>query len=101
MEYSSSMKVCLQLDIVEYELEGQLPMYDFIIGDQSMHNLGVVLVFKEKTIQIDKMLLPMRNIANLQLKPSFTRVFRQCLSCAGATKYLQCYQVHGGNNIGC
>jgi hypothetical protein len=31
------------------------------------------LDFKEKTIQIDKILLPMRNIANLQLKPCITR----------------------------
>jgi hypothetical protein len=52
-------------------------MYDLIIGKQTMHNLGVVLDFKEKTIQIDKLLLPMRNIANLQLKPSITRALRQ------------------------
>ncbi len=44
-------------------------MYDLIIGKQTMHNLGVKLDFQEKTITIDKILLPMRNIANLQLKP--------------------------------
>jgi hypothetical protein len=37
---------------------------------------GVVLDFQEKTMQIDKILLPMRNIANLQLKPSITRELR-------------------------
>ncbi len=37
----------------------------------------VVLDFQEKTIWIDKILLPMRNIANLQLKPSIIRVLRQ------------------------
>ncbi len=42
-----------------------------------MHDLGVVSDFKEKTIQIDNILLPMRNIANLQLKPSITRALRQ------------------------
>jgi hypothetical protein len=52
-------------------------MYGLIIGKQTMHNLGVVLDFKEKTIKIDKILLPMRNIADLQLKPSITRVLRQ------------------------
>jgi hypothetical protein len=31
------------------------------------------LVFKEKTIQIDEILLLVRNMANLQLKPSITR----------------------------
>jgi hypothetical protein len=34
-------------------------MYDLLIGQQMMHNLGVVLDFKKKTIQIDKILLPM------------------------------------------
>ncbi len=42
-----------------------------------MHNLRVVLDFQEKTITIDKILLPMRNIANLQLKPRITRVLRE------------------------
>jgi hypothetical protein len=57
-------------------------MYDLIIGKQTLHDLGVVLDFKEKTIQIDKILLPMRNIANLQLKPSITRALRHntCLA---------------------
>jgi hypothetical protein len=32
-------------------------MYDLIIGKQTLHNLGVILDFKEKTIQIDKILL--------------------------------------------
>ncbi len=32
--------------------------------------------FQEKTITIDKILLPMRNIANLQLKPRITRALR-------------------------
>jgi len=34
------------------------------------------LDFKEKTITIDSILLPMRNIVNLQLKPSVTRALR-------------------------
>ncbi len=72
VEYSASKKVCLQLDIVEYSLGDQAPMYDLIIGKQTMHDLGVKLDFQEKTITIDKILLPMRNIANLQLKPRIT-----------------------------
>jgi hypothetical protein len=48
-------------------------MYDFIISKQTLHKSGVVLDFKEKTIQIDKILLPRRNIANLQIKPSITQ----------------------------
>jgi hypothetical protein len=52
-------------------------MYDLIIGKLTMHNLGVKLDFQEKTITIDEILLPMRNIANLQLKPRITRALRE------------------------
>jgi hypothetical protein len=53
-------------------------MNDLIIGKQTMHDLGVKLDFKEKTIRtIDRILLPMRNIANLQLKPKIIRALRE------------------------
>jgi hypothetical protein len=42
-----------------------------------MHNLGVVLDFQEKTITIEEILLPLRNIANLQLKSRITRALRE------------------------
>jgi hypothetical protein len=76
VEYSASKKVLLQPDIVEYSPGDQAPMYDLIIGKQMMHDLGVKLDFQEKTIPIDKILLPMRNIANLQLKSKITRALR-------------------------
>jgi hypothetical protein len=58
---------------------GAPPLYDLIIG---LHDIGTVLDFKEKTIIIDKILLPMRNINNLQLKPSISRAHKQntCLA---------------------
>ncbi len=82
VEYLASKKVHLQPDIVEYSPGYQAPIYDLIICKQTMHNLGVILDFKEKTIQIDKILLPMINITNLQLKPSITRALRHntCLA---------------------
>ncbi len=73
----ASNKVCFQPDIVEYSLGDQVPMYDLILGKQSMAYLGVKLDFQERTITIDKILLPMRNIANLQLKPRNTRALRE------------------------
>ncbi len=78
VEYSASKKVRLQPDhIVEYSPGEQVPMYDLIIGKQTMHNLGVKMDFHKKTITIDKILLPMRNIVNLQLKPRITRAVRE------------------------
>jgi hypothetical protein len=52
-------------------------MYDLITGKQTMHDLRVKLDFQEKTITIDEILLPMRNIVNLQLKPRITRALRE------------------------
>ncbi len=66
VEYSAK-KVRLQPDIVEYSPGDQAPMYDLIKG----------MDFQEKTITIDAILLPMRNIANLQLKPRITRALRE------------------------
>jgi hypothetical protein len=77
VEYLASKKVRLQPDIVENSQGDQAPMYDLIIGKQTMHDLGVVLDFQEKTIKTDKILLPMRNIANLQLKTRITRALRK------------------------
>ncbi len=51
-------------------------MYDLIIGKHTLHDIGAVLDFKERTITIDDILLPMRNINNLQLKPSISRVLK-------------------------
>jgi hypothetical protein len=75
-EYSTSKSVHLTPDIVEYDTEANAPLYDLIIDKQSLHDIGAVLNFKDKTIIIDSILLPMRNIVNLQLKPSVTRALR-------------------------
>jgi hypothetical protein len=63
-------------DIVEYPKGGLQPLYDLIIGKQTLHDIGAVLDFKETTITIDYILLPMRNINNLQLKSSISRVLK-------------------------
>ena len=53
-EYSNNKKVHLQPDIVEYRPGLNAPMYDLIIGKSTMHELGVILDFKESTIQTDE-----------------------------------------------
>ncbi len=72
----------LQPDIVEYRPGLDAPMYDLIIDKSTMHELGVILDFKESAIQIDKILLPVRDIAGLHHKPSITRAFRANTNCA-------------------
>jgi len=70
VEYSLSKSVHLTPDIVEYKAGTTAPLYDLIIGKQTLHNIRAVLDFKEKAIAIDSILLPMRNIVNLQLNQS-------------------------------
>jgi hypothetical protein len=77
VDYSKSKRVRLRPDIVEYGPDKSVPLYDLIIGKETMHELGVILDFKEKTIQIDKILLPMRNIMNLQLNPALPGPWQQ------------------------
>ena len=76
VEYSLSKSVHLTPDKVEFDAGAMTPLYDLIIGKQTLHDIGAVLDFKEKTITIDSILLPMRNIVNQQLKPSVTRALR-------------------------
>ena len=76
VEYSHSKSVHLTPDIVQYKAGAPTPLYGLIIGKQTLYDIGAVLDFKEKTITIDNILLPMRNIVNLQLKPSVIRAMR-------------------------
>jgi hypothetical protein len=55
-DYSASKSVKLTPDIVEYEVGAQPPLYDLIINKQTLHNIGAVLDFREKTITIDSIL---------------------------------------------
>ena len=48
MDYSDSNKIHLKPDVVEYALNGVPLLYDLILGTQTLHDLGVVMDFKEK-----------------------------------------------------
>jgi hypothetical protein len=87
VKYSASKKVHLHPDIIEYSKGEPPPLYDLIIGKQTLHDIGAVLDFKERTITIDDILLTMRNINNLQLKPSIYRALKLNSSCPGTNKY--------------
>ncbi len=76
VEYSASKKVHLRPDIVEYSKGGPPSLYDLIICKETLHDIGALLDFKERAIIIDDILLPMRNINNLQLKPSISRALK-------------------------
>jgi hypothetical protein len=64
-DYSDSKRYYSEPDVVEYSKESKL-QYDLILGYETMKELGIVLDFKSKTITIDEITLPMRNINLLQ-----------------------------------
>ncbi len=51
----------------EYNQKVGKPVFDLIIGCNSMEKLGIVMDFKAKMITIDEIILPMRNIKNLTI----------------------------------
>ena len=59
-EYSHSKRMHITPDIVEFEDKDEAPMFDLIIGTETIQRLGIVLDFKTKMITIDEIILPMR-----------------------------------------
>ncbi len=64
-EYSDRKRFHVEPDVVEYDKDSK-PHYDLNIGTETMKELGIILNFRDKMITIDKIILPMRNINNLQ-----------------------------------
>jgi hypothetical protein len=64
-EYSDSKRYHVEPDVVGYDKNNR-PQYDLILGTVSMKEFGIILNFKDKMITIDEIILPMRNINNLQ-----------------------------------
>jgi hypothetical protein len=64
-DYSDSKRYNSEPDVVNYENNSK-PQYDLILGPENMKVLGIMLDFKAKTIIIDKIIVPTRNINLLQ-----------------------------------
>jgi hypothetical protein len=64
-EYSDSKRYYSEPDVVKYE-KGSKPHYDLILGTETMKELSIVPNFTAMTINIDEIILPMRNIHHLQ-----------------------------------
>jgi hypothetical protein len=67
-EYSNSKEFLVEPDVFEYDQTMGKPVFDLIIGCNSMEKLGIIMDFKAKTITINEIILPMRNTANLTNK---------------------------------
>ncbi len=64
-KYSDSKRYHVEPDVVEYDKNNR-PQYDLILGTVSMKKFGIILNFRDMMITIDEVILPMRNINNLQ-----------------------------------
>jgi hypothetical protein len=64
-KYSNSKEFLAEPNVFEYNQKMSKPVFDFIIGCNSMEKLGIVMDFKAKSITIDEIILPMRSFANL------------------------------------
>ncbi len=64
-KYSDSKRYYVEPDVVEYDKDSK-SQYDLILGIETMKEFGIILNFRDKMITIEKIILPMRNISNLQ-----------------------------------
>ncbi len=64
-EYSDRKRYHVEPDVVEYDKDNK-PWYDLILGTVTMKEFSIILNFRDKMIIIDEIILPMRNINNLQ-----------------------------------
>jgi hypothetical protein len=65
-EYSDSKRFYTEPGVVEYNKDSK-PQYALILGIKTMKEFGIILNFEDKMITIDEIVLPMRNINNLQI----------------------------------
>jgi hypothetical protein len=65
VQYLDSKRYYSEPDVVEYNKDSK-PQYDLILGTETMKEFGIIPDFKAKMIAIDEIILPMRNINNLQ-----------------------------------
>ncbi len=63
--YSDRKRFHAEPDVVKYDKDRK-PQFDLILGTETMKEFGIILNFRDKMITIDEIMLPMRNINNLQ-----------------------------------
>jgi hypothetical protein len=64
-KYSDIKRYHVEPDVAEYDKDNK-PQYDLILGTVTMKEFGIILNFRGKMITIDEIILPMRNMNNLQ-----------------------------------
>jgi hypothetical protein len=86
-KYSDSKRFRVEPDVVKNNKDSK-PQYDLILGTVTMKEFGIILNLCDRMITIDEIILPMRNINNLQ-GSSILRVLRYNHSLAMEPQSLQ------------
>ena len=60
--YSNSKELLVEPDVFEYDQSMGKPLFDLIIGCNSMEKLGIVMDFKTRSITIEEIILPMETL---------------------------------------
>ena len=76
LEYSASREYLVQPDIVEYDGTTMSKTgFDLILGTNTLKELGIVLNFWTKEIDIDEIILPMKDNSELSTRAKIERVW--------------------------
>ena len=68
----------MQPEFVEYDGKTMSqPGFDLILSTHTLKELGIVLNFRTKEIDVNEIILPMRDISNFQLGPRLKRQGQQ------------------------
>ena len=73
--YSESKRYSFEPDVVEYEAHNK-PMFDLILGAETLEKLGIVLDFRTKEMTIDEITLPMRDVTSLSTKSKMYKAWK-------------------------
>ena len=68
-------RISLRPDIVEWDSKDNEPVFDLIIGTETMTQLGVVLDFKNRMITLYDIKLPMHHLQSLQNSHKRQRIY--------------------------
>ena len=76
-KFSKSKLVKMKPDIIEMPKESSPPVYDMIIGIETMSKLGVVLDFKNHDITLDHITVPMRPLRSFMDQKGLNSIFQE------------------------
>jgi hypothetical protein len=97
-EYSDSKRYHVEPDVGAYDKDSK-PQYDLILGTVTMKEFGIILNFRDKMITIDKIILPMRNINNLQGSSILQALRRNHSLAMEPQKHTGCYRTCNTDSI--